>query len=125
VGHFRQIFSIVTRNGRGPPRFRDAQDVMFVSFIKKYREAIMRTSVKRNPAPQQPEPQEPKSPPVPLESLEDIASPDLGGSDRGRTKSGHGALKGFLILYSVPRSTRSGPNLFVWAARDWKRQGFA
>src|SRR5271168_3675694 len=33
----------------------------------------MRTSVKRNPAPQQPEPQEPKSPPIPLESLEDIA----------------------------------------------------
>src|ERR1700756_3490587 len=35
--------------------------------------AIMKTSVKRNLAPQQPEPQEPKSPPVPLESLEDIA----------------------------------------------------
>ena len=31
--------------------------------------------------------------------------PELGGSDRGRTKSGHGALKGFLILCSVPRST--------------------
>jgi hypothetical protein len=32
----------------------------------------MRTSVKRNPEPQQPEPQEPKPLPVPLESLEDI-----------------------------------------------------
>ena len=31
--------------------------------------------------------------------------PDLRGSDRGRAKSGHGALKGFLILSSVPRST--------------------
>jgi hypothetical protein len=31
--------------------------------------------------------------------------PDLGGSHRGRTKSGHVALKGFLILCSVPRST--------------------
>jgi hypothetical protein len=43
--------------------------------------------------------------------------PDLGGSDRGRAKSGHGALKGFLILCSVPRSTRSGSDLFVWGRR--------
>ena len=148
----------------------------------------MRTSVKRNLAPQQPEPQEPKSPPVPLESLEDIAwelwlliellapvrrrlpntasqklvdyvkdrliaksvalakwkkarpelfpdspirardvlpgreldlprPPDLRGSDRGRTKSGHGALEGFLILCSVPRSTRGDSDLFVWGRR--------
>ena len=143
----------------------------------------MRTSVKRNPAPQQP-----KSPPVPLESIEDIAwelwlliellapvrrrlpntasqklvdyvkdrliaksvrlskveesppgvvprlpnwgsgraagreldfprPPDLRGSDRGRAKSGHGALKGFLILCSVPRSTRSDSDLLVWGRR--------
>jgi hypothetical protein len=31
-----KYFPNVTRNGRGPPRFRDAQDVMFVPFIKKY-----------------------------------------------------------------------------------------
>src|ERR1700747_217917 len=146
--------------------------------------AIMKTSVRRK-EPQRPEPQEPKSPPVPLESLEDIASelwlliellapvrrrlpntasqklvdyvkdrliakkcrlskveesppgivprlrnwgagraagreldfprpPDLRGSDRGRAKSGHGALKGFLILCSVPHSTRGDSDLFVW-----------
>jgi hypothetical protein len=36
VEHFRQIFSSVTPNGRGPARFQDARDVMFVPFIKKY-----------------------------------------------------------------------------------------
>jgi hypothetical protein len=35
--------------------------------------AIMKTSVRRNLEPRHPEPQEPKSPPVLLESLEDIA----------------------------------------------------
>src|ERR1700745_4474323 len=35
--------------------------------------AIMKTSVRRKLGPQHSEPQEPKSPPVPLESLEDIA----------------------------------------------------
>jgi hypothetical protein len=35
--------------------------------------AIMKTSVRRKLEPQHPEPQESKTPPVPLESLEDIA----------------------------------------------------
>ena len=35
--------------------------------------AIMKTSVRCKIEPQHPEPQEPKSPPVPLESLDDIA----------------------------------------------------
>ena len=34
---------------------------------------IMKTSIRRKVEPQQPEPQESKTPPVPLESLEDIA----------------------------------------------------
>src|SRR6516165_5952500 len=34
---------------------------------------IMKASVKRKLEPQRPDPQQPKSPPVPLESLEDIA----------------------------------------------------
>jgi hypothetical protein len=37
--------------------------------------------------------------------LDFLRPPDLRGSDRGRAKSGHGVIEGFLILCSVPRST--------------------
>src|SRR5215813_10425564 len=67
--HVRQIFSIVTRNGHHSARVWDAPTVIVVFSLIDILRVIMKTS----PAKRKPEPQEPKSPPIPLESIEDTA----------------------------------------------------
>jgi hypothetical protein len=72
-GHFRQTLSTLTRNGRDPARLWDAEDGIARSVHLQILTAIMKTSVRRKLEPPRPEPQEQKSPPVPLDALEDIA----------------------------------------------------